>query len=187
MTSRWEKAQTVLEHSDRLFDEVQVSEAYDRMAGEVSLWMRYNNPVILCVMIGGMVPTAELISRLDFPFELDYLHATRYRGDTTGADLMWKVEPSIELAGRHVLVVDDILDEGHTLTAILNYLRGQGAADVRSAVLVEKRHDRRYPELKADYTGVVAEDRYLFGCGMDYLGYLRQVPGIYAVPDKFLD
>lgn len=187
MTSRFEKAQSALAHSQRLFSEAEVRQTYERLAGEMSLWMRHKNPVILCVMIGGMVPTAELIGRLDFPFELDYLHATRYRGKTSGADLVWKVEPSIELAGRYVLVVDDILDEGHTLAAILRYLRGRGAVDVRSAVLVEKRHDRRDPELKADFTGVEAEDRYLFGCGMDYLGYLRQMPGIYAVPDKFLE
>jgi len=187
MTSRWEKAQTVLARSERLFDAIEISKAYDRMAGDITQWLRDTNPVVLCVMIGGLVPTAELIRRFDFPFELDYLHATRYRGDTTGADLHWKVTPSMDIAGRHVLVVDDILDEGHTLDAILEYLRHQDAAQVGSAVLVEKQHDRRDPALKADFTGVEAEDRYLFGCGMDYLGYLRQVPGIYAVPEKFLD
>lgn len=187
MSERWHKAQAALEQSVQLFDEHQIAEAYDRMGGEIALWLRYNNPIVLCVMIGGLVPTAELIRRFNFPFELDYLHATRYRGGTSGTDLLWKVSPGLDLAQRHVLVIDDILDEGYTLQAILTHLKRQGPADVRSAVLVEKRHDRRDPGLKADFTGVEADDRYLFGCGMDYLGYLRQVPGIHAVPDELLE
>jgi hypoxanthine phosphoribosyltransferase len=83
--------------------------------------------------------------------------------------------------GRQVLVVDDILDEGVTLAAIMDFLRGQGAARVRSAVLVEKLHERKSGLRHADFVGLQVEDRYVFGYGMDYKGYLRNAPGIYAV------
>jgi hypoxanthine phosphoribosyltransferase len=183
---RWQKARRALEQGECLCSEAQVAAAYDRLAARIAPCVRDLNPVVLCVMIGGLVPTAELIRRFDFPFELDYLHATRYRGETTGTDLHWKAGPGIDVGGRHVLVVDDILDEGDTLTAILNRLRRQAPQSLLSAVLVEKQHGRRDPALKADFTGLRVADRYLYGCGLDYLGYLRQVSGIYTVPEYLL-
>jgi len=85
------------------------------------------------------------------------------------------------LSGRVVVVVDDILDEGLTLTEILDWCRGAGAARVYSAVLVHKRHDRKPGLRRADFTGLEVPDRYVFGYGMDYRGYLRNAPGIFAV------
>ena len=76
----------------------------------------------------------------------------------------------------------DILDEGHTLAAIVEYLRDEGAAEVRTAVLVHKQHPRKaYPGMRADFTGLDVADRFLFGYGMDYQGYWRNAPGIFAV------
>lgn len=167
--------------ADKLFEAADVAAAYDRMAGRISEHIADKTPVILCVMIGGLIPTAELIRRFDFPLELDYLHATRYRGETAGGELVWRVSPSSDLEGRTVLVVDDILDEGHTLSAILQALRAQQPASLLTSVLLEKQHDRRAPDLKADFVGLNVPDRYVFGCGMDYKGYWRQLDGIYAV------
>ena len=114
----------------------------------------------------------------------NYLHATRYQGTRGGAVLKWITRPSQDLRGRTVLVVDDILDEGLTLAAILDYCREQGASAVYSAVLVEKKHDRKAANQQADFVGLHIEDRYVFGYGMDYHGYLRNVKGIYAVADS---
>ena len=83
--------------------------------------------------------------------------------------------------GSVVLVVDDIFDEGDTLKAILDQVRRQGAAAVYSAVLVNKRHERKVPGLTVDFVGLDVPDRYVFGCGMDYKEYWRQLPAIYAV------
>lgn len=184
MPDRHDDAQQVLEKADLLVDREQLTEVYDRLASEITEALAGKNPLILCVMIGGSIPAVEIIQRLDFPFEFDYLHATRYRGETDGGELIWKVSPGTPLTDRHVLVIDDILDEGPTLAAILNALRAQGPESVLSAVLVEKQHTRRDPALKPDFVGVRCEDRYLFGSGMDYRGYLRQYPGIYAVADE---
>lgn len=120
--------------------------------------------------------------RLPFPLQVDYMHATRYRMETSGADLDWRVAPEAALTGREVLIIDDILDEGKTLAEIIKYCQKKGAANVYTAVLVDKLHDRKAVKgFKADFSGLEAADRFLFGYGMDYKGYWRNAPGIYAV------
>ena len=176
-----EQVQQVLNQAERLFDRTQVDAAYDRLAVEITKLLQDRAPIVLAVLTGGLVPTGHLVTRLLFPLQLDYLHATRYQGQTRGRELTWIAPPSIPMAGRTVLVVDDILDEGLTLEAILDYCREQGAAAVYSAVLVEKQHDRRPAHIKADFKGLEVDDRYVFGCGMDYMGYLRNLHEIYAI------
>lgn len=118
-----EKIKDVYEKSTLLFTTKEVEAALDRMAIKIQDTLHDKNPIILCVMIGGLVPMGNLLPRLDFPLEVDYVHATRYRGDITGGDLVWKVKPSVELTGRTVLVVDDILDGGVTLAAIIEEIK----------------------------------------------------------------
>lgn len=170
------------EEADCLCTPQQVDAAIARLAGEISAQFRDKNPLVYTVMNGGLIFAGKLLPQLDFPLELAYLHATRYGMATVGTRLDWRVRPMQKLQGRHVLVLDDILDEGHTLNAILEYLRDEGAADVRSAVLVHKLHERKaLPGMRADFSGLDVEDRFLFGCGMDYQGYWRNTGGIYAV------
>ena len=152
------------------------------MAVEIHEKLNEKNPVIICVMVGGLVPMGNLLPRLDFPLEVDYVHATRYRGEITGGELHWKVRPSVNLEGRTVLVVDDILDGGITLAAILAEVKSLGAAEVYSAVLVDKHHKRvENGLLHADFVGLEIDDHYIFGYGMDYNEYLRNAPGIFVV------
>lgn len=164
-----------------LVAEQEVAAAYERLAAEISRDLAEADPVIICVMLGALYATAEITRRLRFDFELDYLHASRYRGKTSGADLRWIARPGVPLAGRHVLVIDDILDEGHTLAGIQASLQAQQPASLRTAVLVEKSHARRDPQTRADYVGLQLPDEYLVGCGMDYHSYGRQWPHIAAV------
>jgi hypoxanthine phosphoribosyltransferase len=86
------------------------------------------------------------------------------------------------LADKDLLIVDDILDEGYTLDAILGFCRRQSPASVRAAVLVQKQHDRGLRPA-VDYIGLQVPDRYVFGYGMDYKGFWRNAPGIYAVAE----
>ncbi|TCK18387.1 hypoxanthine phosphoribosyltransferase [Thiogranum longum] len=173
--------EAVRRSADLVFDRHAVDSAYDRMAKDITRELCDTNPVILCVMSGGLVPTGELFTRLDFPVQLDYLHATRYQGTQGGLTLNWLARPLHDLKRRTVLVVDDILDEGLTLSAIMEYCREQDVEAVYSAVLVEKKHHRKAPGLTADFVGLEVEDRYVFGCGMDFHGYWRNLPAIYAV------
>ncbi|PAV25683.1 hypoxanthine-guanine phosphoribosyltransferase [Tamilnaduibacter salinus] len=177
-----EDLQKVFDEADCLCDEAQVQEAIDRMAAALRTDLADQNPLLFCVMNGGLILTGQLLPRLPFPLQAEYLHATRYRQETTGGILEWKLRPDVDMQNRTVVIVDDILDEGTTLNAIADYCRAHGAVDVRTAVLIDKQHDRKArPGLKADYTGLEVEDRFLFGYGMDYKGYWRNAPGIYAV------
>lgn len=178
---RYEEARAIYAGADCVIDEDRICAAYDRMAAAVTAEMAALDPVLVCVMLGGLQTTAELGKRLDFPFELDYLHATRYRGETSGGELVWKVSPGLRLADRHVLIVDDIIDEGHTLAAIIAAIRGQGVASLHTAMLLRKAHDRCAPGVQTDYVGCEVADRYVFGAGMDYKGYFRQLPGVWAI------
>ncbi|MDH5599929.1 MAG: hypoxanthine-guanine phosphoribosyltransferase [Gammaproteobacteria bacterium] len=166
--------------SDCLSDSKQLNDALDRVAENISVDFAEKNPVVLCVMTGGVVPTGHLVTRLSFPLQLDYIHATRYRGETSGGELHWIQEPSVSLKDRNVLIIDDIFDEGITLLEIVKYCEANGATTVKSMVMVNKLHDRK-ADYQPDYVGMDIEDRYLFGFGMDYKNYLRNVNAIHAV------
>ena len=178
--NRHDQAQDILARADLLFSTAEVDAAYDALARRIRQDYAGTLPLLLCVMNGGLYATAEISRRLDLPFELDYLHATRYRGATEGGGLIWKRQPDAALEGRHLLVIDDILDEGHTLVAIRKALAEFRPASLKVAVLCEKRHDRRAPEAHAEYIGLTLPDRYVFGCGMDVKEFWRQLPAIYA-------
>jgi hypoxanthine phosphoribosyltransferase len=175
------QARDALARADLIHDQASVADAVRRMAARVSDDLGELDPVILCVMNGGLLPTAMLMPHLLFPAKYDYLHATRYRERTRGDDLHWQRKPSQALEGRHLLIVDDILDEGYTLGAILHYCERCRPASMRSAVLVRKEHARGVTP-PVDYIGLTVPDRYVFGCGMDFKGYWRNLPAIYALP-----
>lgn len=167
--------------ADCLFTANQVEAALDVLGQTLSARYENSNPVLMCLMKGGLVPVAGLLRRMNFPLELDYLHASRYRNELAGADLVWNVTPGVPLADRHVIIVDDILDEGITLTAVTQAIDAMQPASSCTVVLVHKEHDRKPGLKQADYIGLTVPDRYVFGYGMDYKGYLRNAPGIYAV------
>ncbi|RMH20233.1 MAG: hypoxanthine-guanine phosphoribosyltransferase [Gammaproteobacteria bacterium] len=175
--------QDVLKNSDQLFSDQDVEHALDRMAKQMNDRLQDSLPLFLCVLNGAVIPMGRLLCRLDFPLETDYIHATRYRGETEGAELHWKAYPSTSLKDRTVVLVDDIFDEGLTLKALVEHCYKEGAEQVLTAVLVNKLHDRK-AELQMDFVGLEAEDRYLFGCGMDYREYWRNAPGIYAIREE---
>lgn len=166
--------------SDCLVNAEQLSDALDAVAKNIIADLKDKNPVVLCVMTGGVIPTGHLLTRLTFPLQIDYIHATRYRGETSGGTLHWLQEPTFSLEGRTVLIIDDIFDEGITLMEIARYCEEKGAAEVKSMVMVNKLHDRK-AEYQPDYIGIDVEDRYLFGFGMDYKNYLRNLNAIHAV------
>lgn len=182
MTVDLQEIITVREEADCLFDATEVEAALDRMAEEITATLGDTNPLIFAVMNGALILAGRILPRLPFPLEAAYLHATRYGQALQGALLDWQVRPTQDVRHRTLLVLDDILDEGHTLHAIIDYFENQGAEKVYSAVLTHKLHDRKaYPGMRADFTGLEVADRFLFGCGMDYKSYWRNAPGIFAV------
>lgn len=179
-----EKVQSILDRAECLYSFTELNQALDRMALEITDKLKDSNPLILCVMTGALITVGHLATRLHFPLEIDYIHATRYRGEARGGDLHWLVEPRTKLEGRTVLVVDDIMDGGLTLAAILDYCQHQKAKAAYSCVMVSKNRQREpNVNFEPDFVGVTTEDKFLFGFGLDYKEYLRNVPGIYAVTD----
>ena len=176
-----DQARTVLREAELLCPPEQIETALDRLAAAITAQLAQRDPLVLLVMNGAFATAAPLLQRLQFPLRVGYLHATRYRGATRGGGLDWIARPwPAALAGQVVLVVDDIFDEGDTLKAILDGLRQQDVAEIYSAVLVNKRHDRKVADLTVDFVGLEVPDRYVFGCGMDYKEYWRNLPAIYA-------
>ena len=183
----------VLKDADLIHDRATIEAAIDAMAERIvadyaaaGMPDAASRPVFLTVMHGGLPFAAQLAMALGergLDLEFDYLHATRYRGATSGGELAWKHRPATSLRGRRVLLVDDIVDEGHTLAAVRAWCDGQGAREVRIAAMVTKRHDRCVAGLCADYAGLEVPDRYVFGYGMDYHEQGRNLPAIYALKD----
>lgn len=179
-----DKYQEILEKAELIYDADQINAAMDEMGKQITARIGDKNPIILTVMTGALIFTGNLVLRFPFSLEMDYIHATRYRGTNRGGDLHWQVEPRINLKDRTILVVDDILDGGITMGAIMDYCQQAGAKEVLSAVLIDKKRVREPGiDFEPDFVGLTAENKYLFGYGLDYEEYLRNVPGIYAVND----
>lgn len=184
MSEPHEHMLAVRQNARQLYSLAELDAAIARMAAAITADLADKDPLLITVMNGGVFLAGRLLPLLDFPLEVDYLHATRYRGETSGGQIQWLATPETPLLNRNVVIVDDILDVGSTLLAIIDACHAQQAASVRTAVLVDKRHERKAaPDLRADYTGLEAEDKYLFGAGMDYKGYWRNAPGIFALED----
>lgn len=177
-----QEAWKVYREADLIRSAEECSAAVRRVAGEISGELAEQRPLVLAVMGGAVVFCGQLLPLLEFPLDFDYLHATRYRNQTSGGELEWKVLPREDVAGRVVLVVDDILDEGHTLVAIREKLLGMGATAVYCAVFAVKETGRPKP-IAANFAGVELPNRYVFGYGMDVHGAWRNLPAVYAVKD----
>lgn len=165
--------------ADLLYSESEVETALDKMATQINHELTGSDPLLLCVMNGGIVVAGKLITRLTIPLTIDAINASRYQNRTSGSSIEWILKPGTPLKGRTILIIDDILDEGITLKAIMDHCLEQGAISVYTAVLIDKMLAHEKP-VKADFIGLKTPNRYLFGYGMDYKGYLRNASGIYA-------
>ena len=170
----------VLRDAELICPAEQVQAALHRIARQINAALAETHPLVLSVMGGAVVFTGQLLPLLDFPLDFDYVHVSRYGDARHGGQMQWKVEPRENVRGRVVLVLDDILDEGHTLAALRQLVLDLGASRFYSAVFADKRHGRAKP-IHADFTGVELPDRFVFGYGMDIEGAWRNLPAIYAV------
>ena len=175
-----QEAKTILQEADLLCSAAEATLAVRRVAAEITARLADANPLVLAVMGGAVVFAGQLLPQLVFPLDFDYLHVSRYGDVTSGGQLAWIVEPRSAVAGRIVLVVDDILDEGVTLAEVARRLLAQGASEVLCAVFADKDIGRVKP-IAADFVGVRLPNRYVFGFGMDVKGAWRNLPAVYAV------
>lgn len=180
-----QEARELLAGADLIHSVETVQAAVTRVAGEITEALAEKNPLVLCVMTGGVMFTGQLLTQLPFPLDFDYLHVTRYGHDTQGGKLSWRAAPWTSVKDRTVLVVDDILDEGVTMAAIRESLRQLGAREVLTAVFADKENGKDKP-IQADFVALTVPDRYVFGYGMDVRGTWRNLPAIYALTEDQL-
>ena len=181
MTTPTPSLATALAGAELLFDRAALESVIVDMGRDIDAALDGERAVFLTVMNGALIFAGHLALAIRTDVEFDYVHATRYRGATSGSELHWLREPMVDLAGRTVLLVDDILDEGHTLKAVRDDCMRRGARRVLVVSLCTKQHDRLVDGIQADFNGVQLPDRYVFGFGMDYHEQGRNLPGIYAL------
>ena len=170
----------ILNDSDLIYTQVEVDAAIKDLATQITHDLQDKAPLVMTIMNGGLYFAGQLLPQLSFALETDYLQASRYNGETIGQDVKWGKAPTEKLKGRIVLLLDDILDEGHTLVAIRDRCLALGALEVKIAVLTEKALGHAKP-INADYVGLTLPNRYVFGCGMDVYGWWRNLPEIRAL------
>lgn len=183
-----------LSQAEELYDMFDIESALTIVASNIEkdlLAFSLNNqdagiPLVIGVMNGALMTMGCLLPKLNHLVEMDYCHATRYGNKTSGGEMAWLAKPKQTLNGRYVILVDDIFDEGVTLKQISNFCYAQGAAVVKTAVLLDKKHQRKVANFTVDYTGLEIDDRYVFGFGLDYKGLYRNAPGIFALTHQQL-
>ncbi len=157
-----------------------VQAAIARQAEALRPILRDEYPLVLVLMQGGLYYAVWLTLALSIPLELDYVHVSRYADRREGGELVWQRPPSADIAGRHVLIVDDIFDEGETLAAVREACQRAGARHLHTAVMSRKRHDRARAEAP-DSVALEVPDRFIVGCGLDDGGRWRNLPALYAL------
>ncbi|MEI7430153.1 MAG: hypoxanthine-guanine phosphoribosyltransferase [Betaproteobacteria bacterium] len=178
-----EQVKTILSNAELIHSAETVATAVTRVAGEITAKLSETNPLLLCVMSGGVPFAGQLMTQLLFPLEFDYMHVTRYGQETSGGALSWRSAPRTSVEGRTVLVLDDILDEGVTLAAIVERMMELGAKACYTAVATDKDNGKIKP-IKADFVALSVPDRFVFGYGMDVRGQFRNLPAIYAMKEE---
>lgn len=178
-----QRASEILQQAELLKSAEEVQAALLSVAGQINAALRDQHPLVLSVMGGAVVFSGQLLPLLDFPLDFDYVHVSRYGDARTGGKMHWKVEPHESVKNRIVLLLDDILDEGHTLSALQERVIALGALRCYSAVFADKKHGRSKP-VHADFVGMDLPDRFVFGYGMDIEGAWRNLPAIYALKEQ---
>ena len=180
------RARELMANAEEIVSADKVTAAVSNVAAVLN--QRFDNdetgafPLVLGVMGGAVVFTGNLLPQLTFPLEFDYIHVTRYGDSDEGGEVVWKVIPRQNVAGRIIIVVDDILDEGETLAHVKQRLLDMGAAEVILAVFADKDLGRSKP-VQADIVGLSIPNRFVVGFGMDAHGYWRNLPGLWVIKD----
>lgn len=179
-----ERARALLANATQIVDPTEVADAVRRVADQLNTRFDAEGatefPLVLGVMGGAVVFTGTLLPQLAFPLDFDYIHVSRYGDDDRGGEIVWKVIPRQNVAGRTIIVVDDILDEGETLAHVKQRLLDMGAAEVIIVVFADKDLGRAKP-IQADLVGLTLPNKFVVGFGMDVYGYWRNLPGLWTI------
>jgi hypoxanthine phosphoribosyltransferase len=164
-----------------LFTEAQIRQGIDRVASEITRCYQGRPFTVVSVLKGSCIFASDLIRRIPIPLELAFVSASSYRNDTRPSELEVNFLPADgEIAGRNLLLVDDILDSGRTLQAIKLELQARGARDVRTCVFLDK-PARRAVDFHPDFRCFEVDDLFVVGYGLDFAGRYRNLPYVGAL------
>ncbi|MGB9300449.1 MAG: hypoxanthine phosphoribosyltransferase [Anaerolineae bacterium] len=162
--------------SEVLISHQQIRERTEELGRQITEDYRGKDPLLICILKGGLMFLADLMREVDLPLEIDFIAVSSY-GDSTESSGVVRILMDLErnIQGRHVLIVEDIIDTGRTLSYIIENLRTRGPASVKVCTLLDK-PARRELEIAIDYVGFTIPDRFVIGYGLDYGEIYRNLP-----------
>jgi len=164
-----------------LFTKDEIATTVSRLAAEISRDYQTKHPILIAVLKGSFVFLADLIRQLDFPLEIEFVRLSSYgRGTESSGKIRVIQRPQSEIKGRHVLVIEDIIDTGFTSAFLLDYLNRKKPASLKLCTLTDKPSRRQVP-VNIDYRGLTVPDKFIVGYGIDWDEKFRYLPDIYAV------
>jgi hypoxanthine phosphoribosyltransferase len=169
-----------------LITDDQIREKTAELGRQITEDYRGKNPLLICVLKGGLMFLADLMREINIPVEIDFMAVSSY-GDATESSGVVRILMDLDrnIKGRHVLIVEDIIDTGRTLTYIMENLRTRGPASVRVCTMLNK-PARRVLDIPIDYVGFEIPDRFVIGYGLDYGEIYRNLPFVGVLkPERY--
>lgn len=158
----------------------EISKRVSELGAEIADDYRHKNPVFVGILKGGFMFLGDLVRQVDFNAEIDFARVSSYREGMEPGDIELIEDVTTPLEGRHVLLIEDILDTGETMSFLQDEIRSRKPASVKICVFVNKKARRKIP-IEADYVGFDIEDGFIVGYGTDWGEVGRNLPGIYVV------
>jgi hypoxanthine phosphoribosyltransferase len=164
-----------------LFTKDEIAAAVSRLAAEISRDYRGKHPLLIAVLKGSFVFLADLVRQLDFPLEIEFIRLSSYgKGTESSGKVRMAPGATPQIKGRHVLVIEDIIDTGLTAAFLLDHLRRKKPASLKLCSLTDKEARRRVM-VNIDYKGLTVPDKFIVGYGIDCDERYRHLPDIYYV------
>ena len=172
--------QALIRKSSVIYSEIEIKTVIKNIADQVNQTIQTDDLYVLCVMNGALIFAGQLLPRLEKNIQYSYIHATRYAASLTGGPIHWLVKPPIDIKGKTVLILDDILDEGITLREIAATCLAMKAKAIYTAVLFDKEIAKE-KSYSPNFIGLKVPNRFVFGYGLDCKGLGRNLPHLYAL------
>ncbi|MDR0968513.1 MAG: hypothetical protein LBL99_02655 [Holosporaceae bacterium] len=180
-----EKAKKLWENTELVYSSSHIDKAIASLAEKMNAKFADENPIIVCVLAGAATFMGQLLTKLSFYLQTDFVRVASFSGDKRG-ELVWDTKPKLDCAGRTVIIVDDVIDSGLTFAELVRFYKESGAKAVYTVAFFDKIHARCEKGLQnVDFCGVALEENhFLIGYGLDYHGYFRNLPDVYIYKGK---
>jgi hypoxanthine phosphoribosyltransferase len=165
-----------------LFSGEEIATTVKKLAAEIGRDYRDKHPILIGILKGSFMFLADLIRHLDFPLEVEFVRLSSYGGGKSPGEIKLVQDVQSNIAGRHVLVIEDIIDTGHTTKFVLEHLKQKKPASLKLCTLTDKPSRRKVP-INIDYLGLTVPNKFIVGYGIDWNERFRYLPGIYAMEE----